>query len=315
MPVSSFRVHGVRYQTRDVNRAVAFYTQQLGFELKHQQGTAFANVSLGGVDVLLSGPGSSGARPLPDGQEQHPGGWNRLVLAVSDLPSIVARHEGSRRAISKRHRRGPWRQADPVARSGRKPGGTVRARFASVNKADEPRTVGGRLPDELRGRATTSCAAMSHSEALSRLTGGGTRSDMIRWVPGSAINKVGDWKLRAVTSLLAAAAMVGGFGLAAPAAAQVSAPAAAAVYAVTPKRAVASAAVVVGLIGAVIGGLALARSAASYRHRQRATRGHRGPGAGANRRRHRRAGRGHRRRWSRHRQRGGRGLSSPWSWG
>ena len=43
MPVASFRVHGVRYQTRDVNRAVAFYTQQLGFELKHQQGSAFRN--------------------------------------------------------------------------------------------------------------------------------------------------------------------------------------------------------------------------------------------------------------------------------
>ena len=90
MPIPSLRVHGVRYQTRDVARAVAFYTQQLGFELKHQQGTAFANVSCGGTDVLLSGPGSSGARPMPDGQEQQPGGWNRLVLAVDDLSSVVA---------------------------------------------------------------------------------------------------------------------------------------------------------------------------------------------------------------------------------
>jgi glyoxylase I family protein len=90
MLVASFRVHGVRYQTRDVNRAVEFYIQHLGFELKHQQGTAFASVSCGGTDVLLSGPGSSGARPLPDGQQQEPGGWNRLVLAVSDLPSVVA---------------------------------------------------------------------------------------------------------------------------------------------------------------------------------------------------------------------------------
>ena len=90
MPVASFRVHGVRYQTRDVNRAVAFYTQQLGFELKHQQGTAFASVSCGGTDVLLSGPESSGARPMPDGQQQEPGGWNRLVLAVGDLSSVVA---------------------------------------------------------------------------------------------------------------------------------------------------------------------------------------------------------------------------------
>jgi glyoxylase I family protein len=90
MAVPSFRVHGVRYQTRDLNRAVEFYTQELGFELKHRQGTAFANVSCGGLDILLSGPGSSGARPLADGQQQEPGGWNRLVLAVSDLPSIVA---------------------------------------------------------------------------------------------------------------------------------------------------------------------------------------------------------------------------------
>lgn len=90
MAVASFRVHGLRYQTRDVNRAIAFYTQQLGFQLKFQQGTAFASVACGSLDVLLSGPGSSGARPLPDGQQQEPGGWNRLVLAVDDLSSVVA---------------------------------------------------------------------------------------------------------------------------------------------------------------------------------------------------------------------------------
>src|SRR5256885_454621 len=90
MEVPAFRVHGVRYQTRDVNRAVAFYTQALGFTLKHQQGTAFASVSCGGLDLLLSGPESSGARPLPNGQQQEPGGWNRLVLAVSDLAAAVA---------------------------------------------------------------------------------------------------------------------------------------------------------------------------------------------------------------------------------
>ena len=90
MPAASYRFHGVRYQTRDVDRAVAFYTQHLGFELKHQQGTAFASVSCDGIDLLLSGPASSGARPLPDGQRQEPGGWNRLVLAVADLSSVVA---------------------------------------------------------------------------------------------------------------------------------------------------------------------------------------------------------------------------------
>ena len=90
MSVPAFRVHGIRYQTRDVNRAIAFYTQHLGFELKHQQGAAFANVSCGGTDVLLSGPESSGARPMPDGEQQEPGGWNRVVLAVDDLSSVVA---------------------------------------------------------------------------------------------------------------------------------------------------------------------------------------------------------------------------------
>ena len=84
-----FKVHGVRYQTRDVNGAVAFYTTHLGFTLKHQQGSAFAAVSCGGVDLLLSGPGSSGARAMPDGQQQEPGGWNRLVLAVHDLEQAV----------------------------------------------------------------------------------------------------------------------------------------------------------------------------------------------------------------------------------
>ncbi len=57
-------VHGVRYQVKDVARAVAFYTERLGFTLKHQQLAAFANVALGGADVLLSGPdGGRSRRP------------------------------------------------------------------------------------------------------------------------------------------------------------------------------------------------------------------------------------------------------------
>jgi glyoxylase I family protein len=83
-------VHGVRYQVKDVARAVAFYTQRLGFTLKHQQLPAFANVSLGDADVLLSGPGASGSRPMPTGEPQTPGGWNRVVLKVVDLPACIA---------------------------------------------------------------------------------------------------------------------------------------------------------------------------------------------------------------------------------
>jgi glyoxylase I family protein len=83
-------VHGIRYQVEDVARSVAFYTRHLGFTLEHQQLPAFASVSLSHVSMLLSGPGASGSRPLPDGQHQEPGGWNRVVLRVSDLPALVA---------------------------------------------------------------------------------------------------------------------------------------------------------------------------------------------------------------------------------
>ena len=81
--------HGVRYHTSDVARAVAFYTERLGFKLEQQQLPAFANVSLGPLHLLLSGPGASGSRPLPGGQRQEPGGWNRVVLRVRDLPGHI----------------------------------------------------------------------------------------------------------------------------------------------------------------------------------------------------------------------------------
>ena len=83
--------HGVRYQVSDVSRAVAFYTGHLGFVLQHQQLPAFANVSLGDLHLLLSGPGASGSRPMPDGRPQQAGGWNRIVLRVSDIPACIER--------------------------------------------------------------------------------------------------------------------------------------------------------------------------------------------------------------------------------
>jgi len=72
-----------------VSRSVAFYTKQLGFKLGHQQLPEFANVSIENLTILLSGPGSSGSRPLPDGRHQEPGGWNRVVLRVADLPARI----------------------------------------------------------------------------------------------------------------------------------------------------------------------------------------------------------------------------------
>jgi glyoxylase I family protein len=88
-PAGIVGVHGVRYQVKDVARAVTFYTEHLGFKLEHQQPPAFASVSLGAFTLLLSGPGASGSRPLPGGKPQEPGGWNRVVLRVTDLPAQI----------------------------------------------------------------------------------------------------------------------------------------------------------------------------------------------------------------------------------
>jgi len=88
-PSGVIGVHGVRYQVTDVARAVAFYTRHLGFRMEIQHPPAFASVSLGGLILLLSGPGASGSRPMPGGEPQQPGGWNRVVLRVADLPALV----------------------------------------------------------------------------------------------------------------------------------------------------------------------------------------------------------------------------------
>jgi glyoxylase I family protein len=75
----------VRYQVADLGRSIAFYTQQLGFTLENRVGDAFGAVTRGRLRLILSGPGSSGARPMPDGREQTPGGWNRILLYVDSL--------------------------------------------------------------------------------------------------------------------------------------------------------------------------------------------------------------------------------------
>src|SRR6266542_3743754 len=76
---------GIRYQVADVSRSIDFYTKQLGFELDHKNLPAFGQVSIGDLKLILSGPGASGSRPMPDGKSQAPGGWNRVVLQVKDL--------------------------------------------------------------------------------------------------------------------------------------------------------------------------------------------------------------------------------------
>jgi len=79
----------VRYQVKEVARAITFYTERLGFELEQRSGTAFAAVLLGNLRLILGGPGSSGSRPMPGGQAQEPGGWNRILIYVPDLEERI----------------------------------------------------------------------------------------------------------------------------------------------------------------------------------------------------------------------------------
>jgi glyoxylase I family protein len=88
---TNVRFHGVRYQVKDVARSAAFYSQYFGFKVEQERIPAFATLVLGPLDLLLSGPGASGSRPMPDGRSQEPGGWNRVVLRVRDLPGWIER--------------------------------------------------------------------------------------------------------------------------------------------------------------------------------------------------------------------------------
>ena len=81
----------VRYMVDDVDASLAFYTKLLGFEPLMAGGPAFADVKRGNLRLLLSGPQSSAGRPMPDGRQPGPGGWNRIHLIVDDIEAEVTR--------------------------------------------------------------------------------------------------------------------------------------------------------------------------------------------------------------------------------
>jgi len=85
----------VRYMVDDVEAAVAWYTQHLGFEVISSAAPAFADVKRGSLRLLLSGPKSSAGRPMPDGEQPKPGGWNRIHFVVDDIDTEIARVRAS----------------------------------------------------------------------------------------------------------------------------------------------------------------------------------------------------------------------------
>ncbi|MER9417220.1 VOC family protein [Mesorhizobium sp. M0306] len=80
----------IRYMVDDVAASIDFYCGHFGFAVEQDARPAFASVTRGALRLLLSGPGSSGARAMPDGRQPVPGGWNRILLVVPDLKEEVA---------------------------------------------------------------------------------------------------------------------------------------------------------------------------------------------------------------------------------
>ncbi|RRO14261.1 VOC family protein [Saccharopolyspora rhizosphaerae] len=91
MPDNASEFISVRYLVDDVDKAIEFYTEHLGFTVRTDFAPAFADVTRDGLRLLLSGPTSSAARPMPDGAIPGPGGWNRITLVVDDLAAEVDR--------------------------------------------------------------------------------------------------------------------------------------------------------------------------------------------------------------------------------
>jgi predicted enzyme related to lactoylglutathione lyase len=84
----------VRYMVHDVDDALDFYKNTLGFEVLTNASPAFADVQRGNLRLLLSGPKSSAGRPMTDGEQPGPGGWNRIHFVVEDLDAEVSRLKG-----------------------------------------------------------------------------------------------------------------------------------------------------------------------------------------------------------------------------
>ena len=80
----------MRYIVNDVAAAIDFYTGLLGFELKQDFRPAVGIIGKDDLELVLAGGGASASRPMPDGRQPEPGGWNRIMLDVEDIAATVA---------------------------------------------------------------------------------------------------------------------------------------------------------------------------------------------------------------------------------
>jgi len=87
----------VRYIVKDVDAAIAFYRDNLGFTEVMRPAPAFAMMSLGDLRLLLTAPGGGpgGGQAMPDGSVPAPGGWNRFAIEVADLAATVDELRGN----------------------------------------------------------------------------------------------------------------------------------------------------------------------------------------------------------------------------
>jgi predicted enzyme related to lactoylglutathione lyase len=94
----------VRYIVNDVEAAIPFYTDMLGFKVEMHPAPGFASLSRGDLQLLLNRPGAGGAgQAMRDGQSPAPGGWNRIQIEVEDIEATVSKlkiQEGASAAIS-----------------------------------------------------------------------------------------------------------------------------------------------------------------------------------------------------------------------
>lgn len=81
----------VRYIVDNVSQAIAFYTRHLDFELDQQFGPAMAILAKDDLQLWVAGPQASASKPMPDGATPEPGGWNRIVVTVTNLEERVAK--------------------------------------------------------------------------------------------------------------------------------------------------------------------------------------------------------------------------------